>query len=106
MISGIITTYSAAGVSSSRMVRPITRNAVGAAMKSGRYRGVDGTSQRLVQRVVEELLAVALAIELEVLTDAVEDHHLIIDRVAYHGQDGTDEHLVDLQRHGNPAPQY
>jgi len=61
------------------------------------YRGVDGTCQRLVQRVVEQLLTVALAVEADVLTDTVEYHHLIIDRVTDHRQDGTDEYLVDLE---------
>ena len=36
--------------------------------------------------------------ELEVLTDTVEDNHLIVDRVAYHGEDGSDECLVYLER--------
>ena len=57
----------------------------------GRYRGVDGTSQRLVQRVVEQCLTVALAEELDILTDTVEDHHLIVNRVTNHGQDSTNE---------------
>ena len=62
-----------------------------------RDRGVDGTSQCLVQRTIEQALTVALRIQVEVLTYTVEDHHLIVDRVTDNGQDSTDEGLVDLQ---------
>ena len=51
--------------------------------------GVDGTCQGLVQRGIEQALTVTFRIQVEVLTDTVEDHHLIIDRVTYYGQDST-----------------
>lgn len=112
------------------MVRPITRKAVGAAMKMDErvpkitprimakekptdavttkdedtqqhdqrgHGGVDGTCQGLVQRTVEQALTVTLSIQVEVLTDTVEDHHLIVDRVTDNGQDSTDEGLVNLE---------
>ena len=63
-----------------------------------RERGVDGTSQRLVDGVVEHLLDVLFRVQAEVLTDTVEHHHLIVDRVTDHRQHGTDERLVDLER--------
>ena len=61
-----------------------------------RERGVDGTCQRLVDRVVEQLLEVLLRVELEVLTNTVEHHHLVVDRVANHCQHSSDERQVDL----------
>ena len=38
-----------------------------------------------------------MSVETEVLTDTVEDNHLIVDGVTDHGQHGTDECLVDLE---------
>ena len=42
-------------------------------------------------------LTIALMMQLQVLTNTVEYNHLIVDRVTYHGQDSTDEGLVNLQ---------
>ena len=44
-----------------------------------RYRGVDGTVQCAVQRLVEEFLLVTLRVQVEELADAVEDNHLVVD---------------------------
>ena len=68
-------------------------------------RGVHGTGQCLIQRVVEYREEVALLVEAEVLTDTVEYHHLIVDRVTDNGKDSADERLVDLERERNDVPQ-
>ena len=56
----------------------------------GTNRGVDGTRQCGVQRVIEQLHLVALRIETEELAHTVEDNHLIVDGVTDSCQDGTE----------------
>ena len=46
---------------------------------------------------------VTLWIQLEVFTDTVEYHHLVVDRITDGCQDSTDECLVDFKRETNPA---
>ena len=38
-----------------------------------------------------------------VFADTVEHNHLVVDRVTNHGQDSTDEGLVDFERETYPA---
>ena len=69
-----------------------------------RERCIDSTCEGLVQRVVEEVLQVVLLVQLEVLADTVEYHHLVVDRVTDNGKDGADECLVYLKREWNNVP--
>ena len=43
--------------------------------------------------------------QLHVLADTVEYHHLVVNGVTDNRKDGTDKRLVDFQREGHKAPQ-
>ena len=69
-----------------------------------RYRSVDSTVQSAVQRGVEQILLVALRIQLEEFTNTVEYNHLVVDRITNSSQHRTNECLVNLKRERHPAP--
>src|SRR5699024_4464828 len=65
--------------------------------QEGRHRGIDGTAQGLVDRLVGHLDHIFARVVLDLFPDTVEHDHVVVERITDHRQDSGYERLVYLQ---------
>ena len=74
-----------------------SRYRVSGLRKDHGYRSIDGSGKGAVDSLVCIGSQISLRMQSLVLTDSVEDHHVIIDSVTDDGKDRRDEGLVNVK---------
>ena len=63
----------------------------------------DGSTQRLIQRLIDEILKAAAHTEVQVFANAIEDDDFVIERETNDGQHGSNHRGIELTAFAKPA---